>query len=1035
MGSFETAILLLHCILACQTLALEQPFRFAAKAYNTSGSTVEGKINVHLVSHTHDDVGWLKTVDQYYVGSNNSIAVAAVQYVLDSVVTALQQDPNRKFIYVEQAFFQRWWRQQSPTQQKIVEALVDSGQLEFINGGFCMHDEATTHYVDMIDQTTLGHRFIKKQFGKIPRIAWQIDPFGHSAVQAYLLGAEMGFDGLFFGRADYQDKINRQKERTMEVIWRGSKSLGESAQIFTGLMTHHYDPPHEFQFEIKSETSPIQDDPSLYGYNLPEKLDLFVEYVTNQSKEFRTHHIMWAMGEDFSYGNANTWFKQIDKLIHYANMDGRVNAFYSTPSMYLDAVHAANATWHLKTDDYFPYSDCPHCFWTGYFTSRPALKGYVRKLSALLQAARQVEFLVGKVSSGPNTDSLEEAVAILQHHDGVSGTERQHVADDYAARLSKGQSESEDVFNKALASLISTKAAESKLLIEKMSSTPGHRVLMNPVNSPDLNLVQCNLLNVSYCPPTEVELKSGRSFVVVAYNPLGWEREDFVRVPVSSSKIEVIDAEENEIPSQLIPITEADRTLRDKYVNLHAGVSAGTAPKYFLVFAAAVPPLGYNSFIVRPSSASGSNIAKLSSYETRRAPLTVHLKSSQLHLTFSKDTGLLTHMSNKKTGVSIPVEQSYCWYNGSSGVTEEDPHMASGAYLFRPNTSECFPLKNFQQIVTVFRGPLVEEVHQQFSPWASQVIRVYKNAEQAEVQFTVGPIPIDDSNGKEIVTKFTTPLRTEKTFYTDSNGRDFLKRVRDFRPDWNLEVKEPVAGNYYPLNLGIYMKDSETDVSVLVDRALGAASTADGQLEIMLHRRLLYDDHRGVGEALNETVCGSNGRCEGLTVLGSLYININPSEEASQWRRIKGQQILMPLQLAFSVLEDGNKEVLHSPKFSAFKSGYELPQNVALITLQELDDRQVLLRLANIFEVDESEQLSKMATVYLPDIFPNLKIKDVVELSLSANQKKSHMKKLTWTVEGNEKVQKNILRGRPLGRDDTSVEIAPMEIRTFLITL
>lgn len=55
----------------------------------------------------------------------------------------------------------------------------------------CMHDEAAVHYIDMIDQTTLGHRYIKEEFGLIPRIGWQIDPFGHSAVQAYLLGAEV----------------------------------------------------------------------------------------------------------------------------------------------------------------------------------------------------------------------------------------------------------------------------------------------------------------------------------------------------------------------------------------------------------------------------------------------------------------------------------------------------------------------------------------------------------------------------------------------------------------------------------------------------------------------------------------------------------------------------------------------------------------------------------------------------------------------------------------------------------------------------
>ena len=57
-----------------------------------------------------------------------------------------------------------------------------------------MHDEATAHYVGMIDQTHLGHSFLHREFGEeaLPRVAWQIDPFGHSATQASLLGAQAG---------------------------------------------------------------------------------------------------------------------------------------------------------------------------------------------------------------------------------------------------------------------------------------------------------------------------------------------------------------------------------------------------------------------------------------------------------------------------------------------------------------------------------------------------------------------------------------------------------------------------------------------------------------------------------------------------------------------------------------------------------------------------------------------------------------------------------------------------------------------------
>ena len=102
------------------------------------------KLNVHIVPHTHDDVGWLKTVDQYYYGgksflldlfiidrycvaARNDIQHAAVQYILDSVIPSLVENSDRRFIYVEVAFFWRWWLQQTEEMRNTVRQLVNEG--------------------------------------------------------------------------------------------------------------------------------------------------------------------------------------------------------------------------------------------------------------------------------------------------------------------------------------------------------------------------------------------------------------------------------------------------------------------------------------------------------------------------------------------------------------------------------------------------------------------------------------------------------------------------------------------------------------------------------------------------------------------------------------------------------------------------------------------------------------------------------------------------------------------------------------------
>lgn len=64
----------------------------------------------------------------------NNIQHAGVQYILDSVVDQLLKNPDRRFIYVETAFFYRWWKQQSSGMQQTVKQLVNEGTAASTDG-------------------------------------------------------------------------------------------------------------------------------------------------------------------------------------------------------------------------------------------------------------------------------------------------------------------------------------------------------------------------------------------------------------------------------------------------------------------------------------------------------------------------------------------------------------------------------------------------------------------------------------------------------------------------------------------------------------------------------------------------------------------------------------------------------------------------------------------------------------------------------------------------------------------------------------
>lgn len=175
-----------------------------------------------------------------------------------------------------------------------------------------------------------------------------------------------------------------------------------------------------------------------------------------------------------------------------------MNALYSTPSLYTDAKNTVNSSWPLKQNDYFRYADGANAYWTGFFTSLPALKGYIRMLSGYYMAAGQLEFLAGRRTTGPSTFSLGDALGIAQHHDAVTGTAKQHTTNNYAKRLAIGANEAEAVVSSALSCLSDSRSSN-------ICST-----------APTMTLSQCQLLNISYCPVTEEEIPKGKSLVVVA---------------------------------------------------------------------------------------------------------------------------------------------------------------------------------------------------------------------------------------------------------------------------------------------------------------------------------------------------------------------------------------------------------------------------------------------------------------------------------------------------------------------------------------
>lgn len=606
---------------------------------------------------------------------------------------------------------------------------------------------------------------------------------------------------------------------------------------------------------------------------------------------------------------------------------------------------------------------------------------------------------------------------------------------------------------------------------------------------------ECPLLNSSICTITVPGSEdSSNSIRVIAYNSLAWKRKEPIRVPLApnaATEWTVTDPGGDSIAYQLVSVSETTTRLQQIMLdtdNIKTFEGRGTQE---LVFVGETPPLGFSIFTLSPKSPSGDaesqkndmqpeakrvnlSYSEHSAKQRRRlteAPSpddwkgiypvpkdecnkgTVTLDNGNIRINFNAETGRLKSIENLDAGFSILASHTLEWYRSYDAGAEccYNDFNPSGAYLFRPNATEPlgkFMLDEDPVKTTLVQGDVVQEFSQEYADWASVTWRLFEGAQHIEMEWTIGPIPIDDGVGKEVISRFNTSLETGDIIYTDSNGREMLKRKLNTRKGFQYKVEEPITANYYPITAAMYIKQESTghqpgvEFAILPDRSHGGSSLASGVVETMLHRRQMVDDWRGVDENLNETMCGCRDcDCVGLVARGVQYISLQQESNAHILRRELQQRLNDPLILGFNVAyppTKANQLPSLTTQWSMLMEPATLPVNVHLLTLKDDGNGKLLLRLAHLFQVNEDSELSQPVTV---DLTPLLGEGNwtMTELTVSTAHIKSDVSRLNWKIEKhhNEKEMSSFEIPRNVPVSDSrsrQVKLSPMEIKTLQIT-
>ena len=869
-----------------------------------------------------------------------------------------------------------------------VRDLIKKGQLEIVIGSWTVPDEANSHYFALVDQMIEGHQWLVNEVGVKPNNTWSLDPFGYSSTLPYLY-KRAGYKNMVILRVNEHVKKRLEEKQANEFFWRQHWDKKGTTDIFTQMMPYKlYNIKHTcgpdthicllFDFRrIPGEMSESRSEP-VTARNVERLSKLLLTQYQKKAALFKHNVVLIPLGDDFRYDRIIEWDQQYENyrmLFDYMNNkpEWNVQARFGTLQDYFNEVQKeiSSKEFPVVSGDFYPYTDQNNEYWSGYFTTRPFDKNMGRELESHLRGANIMFTLAAAEASRrgvrlPDSASslltLQEAhrsLGLFQHHDAITGTARSYVAVDYEDRLIDAIESAQTILKTSAEFIL----APNREPVPKMKLDIDDPFSLRPVVSKRKHLT--------------IE---GSGSQVVFYNPLAQKRIQTVQVIIDTDKVGVLDHEGKVVVSQLNPVFSSDTTINGK--------------RFELAFVVILPPLGMRSYVIRPLTVmdgSGNTAASVTMYNADNyinpagmrfeflppGREKIILENSKYRVRFSPRTGLMHSVLTKTKIQTTKVNLQFLMYMS----------RGSGAYIFYPMGPAVDNDLSNRPVIRVVKGPIVSEIHV-IQKLVQHTVKLHSvDGPMASAIEIDNVVDIRSMNDREMVMRLSTDVEdTNSSFYTDLNSLHNVHR--------KLHSNFPVQANYYPMGAMAYIQDSGTRVSLLTGQPLGVSAIEKdkGVLEVMLDRRLLNDDERGLGEGIMDNKPTPSRFYLVVEHPNQRVAGLNKAQITSHSSLVVST-LTHHLQYPVFTLMTGNGTASLPPVFfTPMKDS--LPCDVHLVNLRPLkgtstshQDVAVLLHRTsmdcNLPAPPDATCELKKGQVQLGTIFPNAKVQSVLESSLS----------------------------------------------------